>query len=130
MSTIAFRQPQPQLRITRRGRAVLTFLIAVPLAIAAAVTGIGAIGAAAGPQGSQSGSATFQYVTVESGESLWQVAQAVAPKSDPRDVIANILNLNDLSSGDVQPGQRLAIPTQYSGATNSGATNSGATNSH
>lgn len=108
MSTIAF--PQPHLRITRRGRAVLTLLIAIPLAIGAAVTGFDAIGAAAGTQGS---TATFQYVTVEPGESLWQVAQAVAPTADPRDVIAEILSFNDLSSGDVQPGQRLAIPAQY-----------------
>jgi len=111
MSTSAF--PQPRLRITRRGRAVMTLLVAVPLAIAAAVTGIGALGAAAGTQGS---AATFQYVTVEPGESLWQVAQEVAPAADPRDVVADILTLNNLSSGEVQPGQRLAIPAQYSSA--------------
>jgi len=111
MSTSAF--PQPRLRITRRGRAVLTLLVAVPLAIAAAVTGIGALGAAAGTQGS---AATFSYVTVEPGESLWQVAQEVAPTADPRDVVADILTLNNLSSGEVQPGQRLAIPAQYSSA--------------
>jgi len=111
MSTSAF--PQPRLRITRRGRAVMTLLVAVPLAIAAAVTGIGALGAAAGTQGS---AATFSYVTVEPGESLWQVAQEVAPTADPRDVVADILTLNNLSSGEVQPGQRLAIPAQYSSA--------------
>lgn len=122
MSAIAFgtqiaqprlRQPrlrQPRLRITRRGRAVLTLLIAVPLAIGAAVAGVGALGAAAG---THSTTTTFSYVTVEPGESLWQLAQAVAPTADPRDVIAGILNLNDLSSGEVQPGQRLAIPAQY-----------------
>jgi LysM domain-containing protein len=109
MSTIAFQQPH--LRITRRGRAVLTLLIAIPLAIAAAVTGVGALGAAAGTQGAAS---TFQYVTVESGESLWQVAEAVAPTADPRDVVAGIVSLNNLGSDEVQPGQRLAIPAQYS----------------
>jgi len=109
MSTIALQQPH--LRITRRGRAVLTLLIAIPLAIGGAVAGIGAVGAAAG---SHSNAATFQYVTVEPGESLWQVAEGVAPKADPREVIADILRLNNLSSGDVQAGQRLAIPAQYS----------------
>ena len=113
MSTIAFGSAtiaQPHLRITRRGRAVLTLLIAIPLAIGAVAAGAGAIGAAAGTQGS---TATFSYVTVEPGESLWQVAAAVAPTADPRDVIADILSLNNLSSGDVQPGQRLAIPSKY-----------------
>jgi hypothetical protein len=109
MSTSRLPQ-QPQLRITRRGRAVVALLIAIPLAIGAAVTGIGAIGAAAG---TQSSTATFQYVTVEPGETLWQVAESVAPTADPRDVIADILSLNNLSSGGVQPGQRLAIPNQY-----------------
>ncbi len=114
MTTIAL--TQPHLRITRRGRAVLTLLIAVPLAIGAAVTGIGALGAAAGTQGSAAAfhAATFQHVTVEPGESLWQVAEAVAPTADPRDVVADILSLNNLSSGEVQAGQRLAIPARYS----------------
>ena len=117
MSAIAFGSQiaQPHLRITRRGRAVLTLLIAIPLAIGAAVAGVGAIGAAAGTQGS---AATFQYVTVEPGESLWQVAEAVAPTADPRDVVADILTLNNLSSGEVQPGQRLAIPSRYSTTAN------------
>ena len=118
MSAIAFGTAtiaRPRLRITRRGRAVLALLVAIPLAIGAAVTGIGAIGAAAGTQGS---TATFQYVTVDPGESLWQVADEVAPNADPRDVIAGIVSLNNLSSGDVQPGQRLAIPAQYSSASN------------
>jgi len=103
--------PGARLHITKRGRAVVTFLVAVPLAIAAAAFGLGAVGAAAG---SSSGSAaSFQYVTVEPGESLWQLAKTVAPTADPRDVVADILTLNNLSSGDVQPGQRLAIPTAY-----------------
>ena len=112
MTTIAFSTgiAQPRLRITRRGRAVITLLIAIPLAIGAAVTGVGAIGAAAG---THAGTASFQYVTVEPGESLWQVAESVAPTADPRDVVAEIQNLNNLSSGEVQPGQRLAIPTKY-----------------
>ena len=109
MSATGFAQ-QPHLRITRRGRAVLTLLIAVPLAIGATVTGIGAIGAAAG---THSSAATFQYVTVQPGESLWRVAQSVAPNADPRDVIADILTFNNLESGEVQPGQRLAIPAKY-----------------
>jgi hypothetical protein len=101
----------PRLRVTARGRAVVTVMIAIPLAIAAATLGLGAAGAAAG---THSGSASaFHYVTVDPGESLWQLAQTVAPTADPRDVIADIMTLNNLSSAEVQPGQRLAIPTQY-----------------
>jgi len=102
--------PRPRLRITRRGRAVLTVLVALPLAAAAIVGGIGAVGATA----TDSHAAThFSYVTVEPGESLWQLAQQIAPNADPRDVVQAITDLNALSSGVVQPGQRLAVPTQY-----------------
>jgi hypothetical protein len=104
------RPVQPRLRITRRGRAVLTVLVAVPLAIAAIVGGIGAVSA---DGTSSSGSTHYSYVTVHSGESLWQLAQQVAPNADPRDVVAEISNLNGLDSGVIQPGQRLAIPAQY-----------------
>jgi hypothetical protein len=104
------RPAQPRLRITRRGRAVLTVLIAAPLAIGAIVGGIGAVAA----DGTDSaGSTHYSYVTVHSGESLWQLAQQVAPKADPRDVVAEISNLNGLESGVIQPGQHLAIPAQY-----------------
>ncbi len=100
-----------RLRITRRGRTVVGLLIAVLLAFAAAAFGLGAVGAAAGS--SAASTASFHYVTVYPGESLWQLAETIAPTADPRDVVADILTLNNLSSGDVQAGQRLAIPSQY-----------------
>ena len=68
----------------------------------AAAEGTGGIGAAA-----------FDYVTIEAGQSLWQLAESVAPAQDPRDVIADIVNLNQLTSEAVQPGQRLALPADY-----------------
>jgi len=105
--------PAAHLHITKRGRAVVTFLIAVPLAIAAAAFGLGALGTSAAAGSGAGSAATFQYVTVDPGESLWQVAESIAPTADPRDVVADILTLNNLSSGDVQAGQRLAIPAKY-----------------
>jgi hypothetical protein len=105
--------PAAHLHITKRGRAVLTFLIAVPLAIAAAAFGLGAVGTSAAAGSDTGSAASFQYVTVDPGESLWQLAETIAPTADPRDVVADILTLNNLSSGDVQAGQRLAIPAKY-----------------
>lgn len=116
MSTITWHSlqqaaaPRPRLRITRRGRAVLTVLIAVPLAVAAVIGGIGALGAAADDSAA---TASFEYVTVAPGESLWQLAEEVAPTADPRDVVADISHLNGLGSDVIQPGQRLAIPAKY-----------------
>jgi len=44
---------------------------------------------------------------------LWQLAEHIAPSADPREVIADIVNLNQLPSESVQPGQRLALPAEY-----------------
>jgi Tfp pilus assembly protein FimV len=96
------------LRMTRRGRAVLLGLVATPLVVIALVAGINAGGATA------TGSAPLATVTVTSGETLWQVATQVAPKADPRDVIADILSVNTLASSDLQPGEKLRIPAKYS----------------
>lgn len=111
MSTIAYgtRAARPRLHITPRGRAVLAALIAVPL-LAAAWFGLGASAAQAGDIPT---SVTYTYVSVESGQSLWQLAERIAPHADPRDVVAGIMRLNNLASADVQPGQELAIPASY-----------------
>ena len=99
------------LRLTRRGRVVLTSLVAIPLVIAALFLVINGGGAIAT---SHASSTSFGYVTVEAGQSLWQLAGEIAPTADRRDVVADIVHLNQLESTNVQPGQKLAIPTQYS----------------
>lgn len=96
------------LRMTARGRAVLLTLVATPLVLVALVVGINA-GAASG---STSGG-HLQKVTVVGGETLWSLALQVAPKDDPRDVIANIMSVNQLASATIEPGEQLLIPAQY-----------------
>jgi nucleoid-associated protein YgaU len=104
-----------RLRITRRGRVVLAGLASVPLVagvVAAAFFGANSAVAdseAAGASASQ----TFDYVTVQAGETLWGLAEEIAPSADPRDVIADIVNLNQLPSAEVQPGQKLAVPSEW-----------------
>ncbi len=105
--------PTTRLRLTRRGRVVITTLAAVPLVIGAFLFALNSGGALA--TGS-SAHTTFEYVTVQSGQSLWGIAEKVAPSADPRDVIADIISLNQLQSAVVTPGQRIAIPSQYSAA--------------
>ncbi|KFF60455.1 hypothetical protein JF66_04495 [Cryobacterium sp. MLB-32] len=110
----------PRIRLTRRGRVVLMALVASPLVAAAIVLALNGGGAfAAGPANGAGDGAlrtelvSFTYVTVSSGESLWDVAQSIAPTADPRDVIVDIISLNQLSTDSVQPGQRLALPAGY-----------------
>lgn len=100
-----------RLRITRRGYALLTLVVAAPLVIAAFGFAVNSGGAAATADPS---SVSFEHVTVQPGESLWQLAGEIAPSSDPRDVVSDIVQLNQLDSAEVQPGQSLAVPLKYS----------------
>jgi predicted Zn-dependent protease len=103
-----------RLRITRRGRIVLAALASLPLVAAlVALAVFGANSAVASGAESSAASQSFDYVTVQAGETLWGIAEEMAPTADPRDVIADIVSLNQLPSSEVQPGQRLAVPSQY-----------------
>jgi LysM repeat protein len=99
-----------RLRITRRGRVVLAVVTAaVVAAVVGAVLLVGGEAVA-----SQAGDPTdLAYVQVESGQSLWQIAEDVAPERDPRDVVSEIVRLNGLPGADVQAGQQLAIPAGW-----------------
>ena len=101
--------PRTRLRLTRRGRLVFTTLGAIPLVVWALVTILGSGGAAA-DAGAELGARTFDYVTVHHGDSLWAIAESIAPQGDPREVIAEIMRLNGLDQATVEPGQRLALP--------------------
>ena len=100
--------PRP-LRITTRGRVVLGALAAAPLVAGLVLASVLAPAAA----GSEEGVASFETVTVGAGESLWSIAERIAPASDPRDVIGEIERLNSLEDSAVLPGQTLAIPARY-----------------
>lgn len=104
-------QRQPRLRLTRRGRLVFGALIALPVALALAIS---ALGQGAAQAGAMPSAVEFEYVTVAAGESLWELASWLAPSADPREVVAEIVSLNQLQTSTVQPGQRLAIPAAYS----------------
>lgn len=105
--------PTTRLRLTRRGRFVFTTLAAAPLVAAAFVLALNGGVALASGAGTSSGAADFAYITISAGESLWEIAESLAPSADPRDVIADIVSLNQLATEDVQPGQRLALPNSF-----------------
>ncbi len=107
------KEPLPPLRLTRRGRVVL---IGIPLVLLAALILLlaGFLNAPAKAADSAADLAVTPTVsvTVQSGESLWAIAAAVAPERDPRDVIADIVQLNNLTAGAVLPGQQLFVPVK------------------
>lgn len=106
-----------RLRITQRGRRVLAGLVALPLVVA---IGFGVLsgGAALASRTDSAPAGTFETVTVMSGESLWSLAEEIAPTEDPRDVVDAIVRLNSLDDAMVRAGQRIALPAGYSSAAN------------
>ena len=95
----------PALRLTRRGRVVV--LVGVLTLALALFTLFGA--PAASTDHVRHVPATT--VVVQPGQTLWDIAQSVAPHEDPREVIASIVDLNALSDpGAIRAGQPLHVP--------------------
>lgn len=115
MTAIAITTPSVRVRMTPRGRRALALIVAAPVLAAGALAGAGVLGdALVGAVASSSvETAGFEQITVLPGQSLWQIAEAVAPEADPRDVVAEIEMLNGIA-GAIQPGEQLAIPAHYS----------------
>lgn len=103
-------RPDP-MRLTRRGRIVVGTLVALPIVVGAYFIGMGS--SSAGADSVQSVT-NFETVTVMPGDTLWSIAQNIAPTADAQVVISAIEELNQLDTLTVQPGQRLAIPAEFS----------------
>lgn len=116
--------PKVRFVLTRRGRiAVATLITFVILSLIAVAALLGA--AAAGAQeggvtnsvaGSTASTVTFETIVAIPGDTLWSIATEVAPKHDPREVIDEIVRLNQLPSSDLMAGQEIAIPLRFSNA--------------
>ena len=97
------RPAQTGMKLTVRGRRVVALLALLPIFVAFLLIGTRAAQAdATGP--------TTAVVKVEAGQSLWDVAIAIAPNEDPRSTIWTIKALNGLETSEVQAGQALIVP--------------------
>lgn len=99
------------LTLTRRGRLVL---IGLPIVLGVSmlvVLGAFLTSTAQAGEG-QAHTSTTVDVTVVSGETLWGIAGAHAPDRDPRDVVAEIVELNNLTSSVLQAGQSISVPVR------------------
>ncbi|MDT0158609.1 LysM peptidoglycan-binding domain-containing protein [Microbacterium sp. ARD32] len=100
-----------RLRLTARGRRVLAGFAAAPLIAGIAFSVLA--GGSALASGEESAPVAFESVTVLPGDTLWSIAAEVAPGIDPREVIDDIMRLNNLGTGAIQAGAEIAIPAQY-----------------
>jgi hypothetical protein len=93
--------PRPAIRLTRRGRLVITLMATVAVAILA-VALAGSVDAAA-PQ-------IDHATTVMAGQTLSEVAATQLPSLPIRDAVARIQLVNGLNTSQVQADQSLLIP--------------------
>ncbi|MFB5067236.1 MAG: LysM peptidoglycan-binding domain-containing protein [Candidatus Wallacebacter cryptica] len=49
-------------------------------------------------------------ITVSYGDTLWTIAQRIAPGIDPRKVVWEIQTMNEIESARIFPGQTLQVP--------------------
>ena len=102
---------QASVRLTRRGRFLL---IGLPVLLGATALLV-LLGVFTAPvMAAGTGEATpvlADTVTVSEGETLWGLAAEFAPNRDPREVISEIAELNNLAGSKLVPGQELFVPT-------------------
>ncbi len=91
-------------RLTRRGRVLLL------AALVAMIFGAFSLGRSVSEAAPPSAEPAQEHVTVQQGDSLWTLAGRVAPDDDPREVVAQIRDLNDLATSALTPGQVLVLP--------------------
>jgi Tfp pilus assembly protein FimV len=97
----------PRARLTRRGRFVL---LALAVLVLLAVISIGGTGSQAATYVENGPS--LQQTTVQPGDTLWSVAQRIAPGNDPREVVDQIRRINHLTTSSLQAGQQLLLPAR------------------
>ncbi len=91
------------LRLTRRGRVLLA------AAALLAVLAFGLMGARLVHTRTAIPPSAPAVVEVQPGDTVWSIAQRVAPQADTRAVVDAIVARNGLVGGVVHPGQRLVI---------------------
>ena len=106
---------QAPLRLTRRGRFVF---IGVPLILLAALvlsfSGFLNAPAKAAESAAELSLTPTVTVTVQPGESLGPSPKPCRPERDPRDVVADIIQLNNLEAGPcrARPGSSFDVPSK------------------
>ena len=92
-----------RLRLTGRGRVILT------VAVLALLTGAALAHRGGGAVSTSHPVGRVEQVVVEPGDTLWGVAVRVAPADDPRRTVARLVRANRLSTATLRPGQVLTV---------------------
>jgi LysM repeat protein len=101
----AVRAPQPSVRLTRRGRAVVVMAALVLVLLAGFFLGSVAVGT------DEAGQApATEIIMVEPGQSLWSISSELTTEGDVRSTMREIERLNALDTVALSAGQKLRVP--------------------
>lgn len=107
MTTTTSKNTTQHVRLTTRGR---TLVLLALVALLFGTFSFGRANSQAAPAVEAPVVPAVQQTVIQPGESLWTVARRIAPDNDPRAVIAQIRQLNDMAGSQVQAGQHLLLP--------------------
>jgi hypothetical protein len=99
-------------RLTRRGRIVVSTLVVTVVSMAVLLVLLLASGGAQATNHGRPGGAYqgMRQVVVQPGQTLWSIAAAAEPSADPRSVIQEIVSVNDLNGTNIAVGTELWVP--------------------
>ena len=99
------RATRPELRLTRRGRLVVTLLMSALVLVAFLAAGGSSVATR------QAGDpAPIRTVEVQEGQTLWSIASEIAEPGEIRDMVYTIERLNSLPDATLTEGQVIAVP--------------------
>ncbi len=103
-AAVRVQRPASGVRLTRRGRWVVTLLIL------GAILGLSLVVSSGSVATGERGAPATEQVVVEQGDTLWGIATRVGGPGETRSVMLEIEQLNHLDSSVLVEGQVLAVP--------------------
>ena len=100
-----------RVRLTPRGRLLARLAVITSLSILL-LSGFAAITGATAGSADTALPTPYVKVSVKPGETLWSIAESIAPHGDRRSLVADIVEINNLKSPELQAGQKIYIPTR------------------
>jgi LysM repeat protein len=95
------------IHLNRRGRLARTFVV---LSLAIVLGSLVSVNAGANSERPTEAATNFITVTVTPGDTVWSLAERLAPTSDLRAFVSEVIEINSLASADLAAGQKIRIP--------------------
>ena len=100
-----------RVRLTPRGRLFTRLAVIASLSILL-LSGFAAMTGASAGSTETAIPTPYVKVSVKPGDTLWSIAESIAPTGDRRSLVADIVEINRLTTPELQAGQKIYIPTR------------------